>query len=72
MFSKIVAIEPIGLIPEAEQELRQYGREVILYHDVPGSDVEIAARIKGADAVLLSYTSRLTRAAMEQCPTASH
>lgn len=68
MFSKIVAIEPIGLIPEAEQELRQYGREVILYRDVPGSDVEIAARIKGADAVLLSYTSRLTRAAMEQCP----
>lgn len=68
MFSKIVAIEPIGLIPEAEQELRQYGREVILYHDVPESDVEIAARIKGADAVLLSYTSRLTRAAMEQCP----
>ena len=68
MFSKIVAIEPIGLIPEAEQELHQYGREVILYRDVPGSDVEIAARIKGADAVLLSYTSRLTSAAMEQCP----
>lgn len=68
MFSKIVAIEPIGLIPEAEQELHQYGREVILYHDVPGSDVEIATRIKGADAVLLSYTSRLTSAAMEQCP----
>lgn len=68
MFSKIVAIEPVSLIPEAEQELHRYAREVILYPDVPKDDGEIAARIKDADAVLLSYTSRLTRTAMEQCP----
>lgn len=68
MFSKIVAIEPVSLVPEAEQELNQYGREVILYHDIPKDDGEIAARIQDADAVLLSYTSRLTRAAMERCP----
>lgn len=68
MFSKIVAIEPVSLIPEAEQELNQYGREVILYHDIPKDNGEIAARIQDADAVLLSYTSRLTRAAMERCP----
>lgn len=68
MFSKLVAIEPVSLVPEAEQELRQYAEEVILCPDIPESDGEIAQRIGDADAVLLSYTSRLTRAAMERCP----
>lgn len=68
MFEKLVAIEPVSLVPEAEKELRGYAREIILYDDIPTDDAEIAARIGDADAVLLSYTSRLTRAAMERCP----
>ena len=68
MFTKLVAIEPVSLVPEAERALYQYAKEVVLYPDVPGSDEEIAARIGGADAVLLSYTSRLNGAAMERCP----
>lgn len=68
MFTKLVAIEPVSLVPEAERALYQYAKEVVLYPDVPGSDEEVAARIGGADAVLLSYTSRLNGAAMERCP----
>lgn len=68
MFEKLVAIEPVSLIPSAEAQLHQYAREVVLYEDIPQNDDEIAARIGDADAVLLSYTSRLTAAAMAQCP----
>ena len=46
MFTKLVAIEPVSLVPEAERALYQYAKEVVLYPDVPGSDEEIAARIK--------------------------
>lgn len=68
MFEKLVAIEPVSLPPKYEQALHQYAREVVLFSDIPASDDEIAARIGDADAVLLSYTSRLTGAVMERCP----
>lgn len=64
----MVAIEPVSLIPSAEMELYTLADEVKLYDDIPTSDEEIAARVGDADAVLLSYTSRLERAAMEKCP----
>ena len=67
-FKKLVAIEPVSLIPSAEKELYTLADEVVLYDDSPSSDEEIATRVGDADAVLLSYTSRLERAAMERCP----
>ncbi|MBR5820154.1 MAG: dihydrofolate reductase [Alistipes sp.] len=67
-FKKLVAIEPVSLIPSAEKELYTLADEVVLYNDIPATDEEIAARVGDADAVLLSYTSRLERVAMEQCP----
>lgn len=67
-FKKLVAIEPVSLIPSAEKELYTLADEVKLYDDIPTSDEEIATRVGDADAVLLSYTSRLERAAMEKCP----
>ena len=67
-FKKLVAIEPVSLIPSAEKELYALADEVVLYNDMPATDEEIAARVGDADAVLLSYTSRLERVAMEQCP----
>ena len=66
-FKKLVAIEPVSLIPSAEKELYTLADEVVLYNDIPSSDEEIATRVGDADAVLLSYTSRLERVAMEQC-----
>ncbi len=67
-FKKLVAIEPVSLIPSAEMELYTLADEVKLYDDIPTSYEEIAARVGDADAVLLSYTSRLERTAMEKCP----
>ena len=68
MFAKLVAIEPVSLIPSAEQALHHYAREVVLYPDIPKDNAEIVRRIGDADAVLLSYTSAIDRTVMEQCP----
>ena len=38
-----------------------------MYDDIPSGDEEVASRIGDADAVLLSYTSRIERAALEKC-----
>ena len=67
MFKKLVAIEPVSLIPSAEEDLHKYAEEVILYGDVPADDEEILRRIGDADAVLVSYTSRISRAVIERC-----
>lgn len=68
MFEKLVAIEPVSLIPSAEEELHRYAKEVVLYRDVPTSDAEMVRRIGDADAVLLSYTSRMGKEVIAQCP----
>src|SRR5690606_9801124 len=72
MFKKLVAIEPVSLIPSAEKQLETFAHEVILYDDIPKDDEEIAARIGDADAVLLSYTSTLGREALEKCPNVEY
>ncbi len=68
MFEKLVAIEPVSLIPSAEEELHRYAKEVVLYRDVPASDDEMVRRIGDADAVLLNYTSRMGKEVIAQCP----
>lgn len=72
MFKKLVAIEPVSLIPSAEKELHSHAKEVIMYNDIPADDTEVASRIGDADAVLLSYTSRINRAALEKCPNVKY
>ena len=67
-FRKIVAIEPLGLVPEADAELKTYADEVIYCHDIPADDAEIIGRIGDADAVMLSYTSGITAGVIEKCP----
>ena len=69
MFQKLVAIEPVSLIPSAEKELFQYAKEVVLFDDIPADDDEIVRRIGNADAVLHSNTSRIGRAVLERCPS---
>jgi len=68
MFRKLVAIEPLNLIPSAEEKLRTFAKEVIMYQDIPSDAEEMALRIGDADAVLLSYTSQLRKDALEKCP----
>lgn len=68
MFKKLVAIEPVSLIPSAEKKLRDYAEQVVLFEDVPSDDDEIVRRIGDADAVLLSYTSRIDSYVIDKCP----
>ena len=68
MFEKLVAIEPVSLIPSAEEELHRYAKEVVLYRDVPASADEMVRRIGDSDAVLLSYTSLMGKEVIAQCP----
>lgn len=68
MFEKLVAIEPVSLVREAEEKLYDYAKEVVLYYDIPGSREEIIERIGNADAVLVSYTSQIDRYILERCP----
>ncbi len=72
MFKKLVVIEPVSLIPSAEKALHSFAKEVVMYLDIPKGDEEIAARIGDADAVLLSYTSRLEKGALEKCPNVKY
>lgn len=67
-FRKIVAIEPVSLIPSAEEELWKYADDVVMYDDIPADDNEILRRIGDADAVLISYTSTLKGEVMALCP----
>ena len=72
MFQKLVAIEPVSLIPSAEEALHTFAKEVVMYGDIPSDDDEVAARIGDADGVLLSYTSRINRSALEKCPNVKY
>lgn len=63
-FRKLVAIEPVSLVDWAREELKEYADEIVWYPDIPDGNEEIARRIGDADAVLLSYTSRLEREAI--------
>lgn len=68
MFKKLVAIEPVSLVPWAEQELSNYAEEIKLYENIPENEDEVVSRIGNADAVLVSYTTRITRSIIERCP----
>lgn len=68
MFKKLVAIEPVSLVPWAEQELSNYADQIELYENIPENEDEVVCRIGDADAVLVSYTTRITRSIIEKCP----
>lgn len=66
-FDKLVAIEPVSLVSWGEDELKEYAKEIIMYDDIPSDDNEIIRRIKDADAVLVSYTSKINSYVLESC-----
>ena len=67
MFEKLVAIEPVSLNPAAEKQLHTFAKKVVLYQDIPTDNEEICKRIGDANAVLLSYTTTLTKEILERC-----
>lgn len=72
MFKKLVAIEPVSLVDWAEKKLYEYAEKVVLYEDVPEDDEEILRRIGDADAVLVSYTSKIDRYVLEHSPNVKY
>ena len=58
---------PVSLIPIAEKQLHTFAKEVILYQDIPKDNNEICRRIGDADAVLISYTSIISKEVLQQC-----
>ncbi len=68
VFHKMVAIEPVGLIPSAKLQLKEYAHYVEFYRDIPKNDEEIIRRIGDADSILVSYTTNIGRQVLEGCP----
>lgn len=68
MFKKLVAIEPVNLVPEGFEGLKKYAGEVVLCPDIPADDEEKIRRIGDADAALISWTSSMNRHVIESCP----
>lgn len=68
MFTKLIAIEPVNLVPEARERLRTYAETVEFYDTLPTDDEEIIARIGDADAALVSYTTQVGRAVLKAAP----
>lgn len=67
-FAKLVAIDPVGLVPHALERLRRMADNIIMYDDVPADSARTVERIGDADAVLLSYRSSMPREVIERCP----
>lgn len=68
MFKKLVIIEPINMLDFHLKELNKYALEINYFKDIPINDEEIIKRINDADAVLLSYTSKIDSYVLENCP----
>jgi len=39
MFQKLVAIEPVSLVPSAEKALYSFAGQVVMYPDIPVSEM---------------------------------
>jgi len=68
-FNKIVGVDRLGLQPWALDRLNDIcSGEVFVYDDFPSSEEEIIARISDADAVLVSWNTKLSKQIIEACP----
>ena len=66
-FRKIVALEDVLINEEAVRELHTLADEVEMHYDAPADDAEIIRRIGTADAVLVSFRTRISRNVIESC-----
>ena len=67
-FRKLVVIEPVALVPSGKEQLKEFADEVILFDTIPANNDEILERIGDADAVLISFTSRLEKEVIDKAP----
>ncbi|MEG0943141.1 MAG: NAD(P)-dependent oxidoreductase [Angelakisella sp.] len=64
---KIVAVDNIGLEPEAYAELSNYTQEFILHEDYPQTRQEIIDRMQGADGMLVSWHTGIDKEILDKC-----
>lgn len=71
-FKKLTVIEPANIAEETEGQLRSMAETVELYQSIPKDEEEIVRRIGDSDAVLLSYTSVITKEIFQRCPNVKY
>lgn len=68
-FNKIVAVDRVGLQAWALDKLNNISEQnIVMYEDFPSTEEEIINRISDADAVLVSWNTKLTAKIIEACP----
>lgn len=67
-FKKIVAVEPVNLVSNAEEQLKEYADCVEMYQDIPENEDELVRRMKDADAVLVSFTTFIGHNVLAKVP----
>ena len=68
MFNKIVVVDYTGLNQKAQKRLTELAQEVVSYDTEPADTAECVRRIGDADALLVSYATRIGREVIEACP----
>lgn len=69
MFKKIVVVDYTGINPWVRGRLAELSGEVVFYDTLPKNAAECVQRIGDADAVLVSYNTRIGRDVIEACPS---
>lgn len=67
-FTKTVCIDPTGMNVWARQQLQELSGGVVFYDNIPVDDAECIRRIGNADAVFVSYNTRISREVILSCP----
>lgn len=68
-FRKIVAVDATGVQENGRVQLGELAENVVFYDDLPDSEAQIIGRIGDADAVLVSYNTRITERMIAACPS---
>lgn len=65
---KLVAIQPVSILQESKEKLKEFCEEIIFFDSQPESAEEIVERIGDADAVFVSYTHAIGEEILAKCP----
>ncbi len=66
-FKKIVCVDHTGIDEFVEADLKSCCEELVIYQDFPQDEEEIVFRMQGADAVFVSWNTRITADILVRC-----
>ena len=67
-FRKLTAIQPVSLLPETKEAVKEFCEEAVFYDMEPVSDDEVIERIGDSDAIFVSYTRPIGANVLSECP----